>query len=166
MIRRPPRSTLFPYTTLFRSQEPTLPDRCYLIADRELPFTSSTQQNRFSNRTTRSTNFRRNQEMAKQIVTGENSRQAILRGVNALADAVKITLAPKGRNAAIEKKFGAPIITKDGVTSAKEIELQHPLDTMAAQLLRAVASKTSDVAGDGTTNATILAQHISGQALH
>src|SRR6266853_417057 len=98
--------------------------------------------------------------MAKQIVTGENSRQAILRGVNALADAVKITLGPKGRNAVIEKKFGAPIITKDGVTVAKEIELQDPLENMGAQMLREVASKTSDVAGDGTTTATVLAQAI------
>ena len=98
--------------------------------------------------------------MAKQIVTGENSRQAILRGVNALADAVKITLGPKGRNAVIEKKFGAPIITKDGVTVAKEIELQDPLENMGAQMVREVASKTSDVAGDGTTTATVLAQAI------
>jgi chaperonin GroEL len=98
--------------------------------------------------------------MAKQIVTGENSRQAILRGVNILADAVKITLGPKGRNAVIEKKFGAPIITKDGVTVAKEIELKDPLENMGAQMLREVASKTSDVAGDGTTTATVLAQAI------
>src|ERR1051326_1942259 len=98
--------------------------------------------------------------MAKQIVTGEASRQAILRGVNALADAVKITLGPKGRNAVIEKKFGAPIITKDGVTVAKEIELRDPLENMGAQMVREVASKTSDVAGDGTTTATILAQAI------
>src|SRR5216117_504048 len=98
--------------------------------------------------------------MAKQIVTGENSRQAILRGVNILADAVKITLGPKGRNAVIEKKFGAPIITKDGVTVAKEIELQDPLENMGAQMVREVASKTSDVAGDATTTATVLAQAI------
>src|SRR5579872_2063759 len=98
--------------------------------------------------------------MAKQIVTGENSRQSILRGVNVLADAVKITLGPKGRNAVIEKKFGAPIITKDGVTVAKEIELQDPLENMGAQMVREVASKTSDVAGDGTTTATVLAQAI------
>jgi chaperonin GroEL len=98
--------------------------------------------------------------MAKQIVTGENSRQAILRGVNILADSVKITLGPKGRNAVIEKKFGAPIITKDGVTVAKEIELQDPLENMGAQMVREVASKTSDVAGDGTTTATVLAQAI------
>jgi len=98
--------------------------------------------------------------MAKQIVTGENSRQAILRGVNILADAVKITLGPKGRNAVIEKKFGAPIITKDGVTVAKEIELQDPLENMGAQMVKEVASKTSDVAGDGTTTATVLAQAI------
>src|SRR6267378_49481 len=98
--------------------------------------------------------------MAKQIVTGEASRQAILRGVNILADAVKITLGPKGRNAVIEKKFGAPIITKDGVTVAKEIELRDPLENMGAQMVREVASKTSDVAGDGTTTATVLAQAI------
>jgi chaperonin GroEL len=98
--------------------------------------------------------------MAKQIVTGENSRQAILRGVNILADAVKITLGPKGRNAVIEKKFGSPIITKDGVTVAKEIELQDSLENMGAQMVREVASKTSDVAGDGTTTATVLAQAI------
>jgi chaperonin GroEL len=98
--------------------------------------------------------------MAKQIVTGEKSRQAILRGVNTLADAVKITLGPKGRNAVIEKKFGGPIITKDGVTVAKEIELQDPLENLGAQMVREVASKTSDVAGDGTTTATVLAQAI------
>lgn len=98
--------------------------------------------------------------MAKQIVTGEESRQSILRGVNKLADAVKITLGPKGRNAVIEKKFGAPVITKDGVTVAKEIELKDPLENMGAQMVREVASKTSDVAGDGTTTATVLAQAI------
>jgi len=98
--------------------------------------------------------------MAKQIVTGESSRQSILRGVNILADAVKITLGPKGRNAVIEKKFGAPVITKDGVTVAKEIELRDPLENMGAQMVREVASKTSDVAGDGTTTATVLAQAI------
>src|SRR5436190_17821912 len=98
--------------------------------------------------------------MAKQIVTGENSRQAILRGVNILADAVKITLGPKGRNAVIEKKFGAPIITKDGVTVAKEIDLPDALENMGAQMVREVASKTSDVAGDGTTTASVLAQAI------
>jgi chaperonin GroEL len=97
---------------------------------------------------------------AKQIVTGEGSRQSILRGVNILADAVKITLGPKGRNAVIEKKFGAPIITKDGVTVAKEIELKDSLENMGAQMVREVASKTSDVAGDGTTTATVLAQAI------
>ena len=98
--------------------------------------------------------------MAKQIVTGENSRQAILRGVNILADTVKITLGPKGRNAVIEKKFGAPVITKDGVTVAKEIVLHDALENMGAQMVREVASKTSDVAGDGTTTATVLAQAI------
>src|SRR5205807_3074859 len=94
------------------------------------------------------------------IVTGENSRQSILRGINILANAVKITLGPRGRNAVIEKKFGAPVITKDGVTVAKEIDLQDPLENMGAQMVREVASKTSDVAGDGTTTATILAQAI------
>src|SRR5271157_2469878 len=98
--------------------------------------------------------------MAKQIVHGEESRQAILRGVNLLADAVKVTLGPKGRNVVIEKKFGAPTITKDGVTVAKEIELQDNLENMGAQMVREVASKTSDVAGDGTTTATVLAQAI------
>ncbi len=98
--------------------------------------------------------------MAKQIVYSENSRQAILRGVNQLADTVKITLGPKGRNVVLEKKFGGPTITKDGVTVAKEIELKDPLENMGAQMVREVASKTSDVAGDGTTTATILAQAI------
>src|SRR5512142_1925030 len=98
--------------------------------------------------------------MAKQIIHGEESRQAILRGVNVLADAVKVTLGPKGRNVVIEKKFGSPSITKDGVTVAKEIELKDPLENMGAQMVREVASKTSDVAGDGTTTATVLAQAI------
>src|SRR3954454_4837032 len=98
--------------------------------------------------------------MAKQIIYSENSRQAILRGVNQLADAVKVTLGPKGRNVVLEKKFGGPNITKDGVTVAKEIELKDPLENMGAQMVREVASKTSDVAGDGTTTATILAQSI------
>ena len=98
--------------------------------------------------------------MAKQIVYAENSRQAILRGVNQLADAVKVTLGPKGRNVVLEKKFGGPTITKDGVTVAKEIELADPLENMGAQMVREVASKTSDIAGDGTTTATILAQAI------
>jgi len=98
--------------------------------------------------------------MAKQILHGEDSRQAILRGVNTLADAVKATLGPKGRNVVIEKKFGSPTITKDGVTVAKEIELKDPLENVGAQLVREVASKTSDVAGDGTTTATVLAQAI------
>src|SRR5207249_1247509 len=93
--------------------------------------------------------------MAKQIVTGENSRQAILRGVNALADAVKITLGPKGRNAVIEKKFGAPVITKDGVTVAKEIELQDPLENMGAQMVREVVSTASDVATPATKIACV-----------
>src|SRR5215467_4889436 len=98
--------------------------------------------------------------MAKQIVHGEESRQAILRGVNLLADAVKITLGPKGRNVVLDKKFGSPTITKDGVTVAKEIELKDPLENMGAQMVREVASKTSDVAGDGTSTATVLAQAI------
>ena len=98
--------------------------------------------------------------MAKQILHGEDSRQAILRGVNILADAVKVTLGPKGRNVVIEKKFGSPTITKDGVTVAKEIELSNALENMGAQMVREVASKTSDVAGDGTTTATVLAESI------
>src|SRR5512139_2682380 len=98
--------------------------------------------------------------MAKQIIYGEHSRQAILRGVNALADAVKVTLGPKGRNVVLDKKFGSPTITKDGVTVAKEIDLKDPLENMGAQMVREVASKTSDTAGDGTTTATVLAQAI------
>jgi chaperonin GroEL len=97
---------------------------------------------------------------AKQLVHGEQSRRAILRGVNQLADVVKITLGPRGRNVILEKKFGSPTITKDGVTVAKEIELKDPLENMGAQMVREVASKTSDVAGDGTTTATVLAQVI------
>jgi len=98
--------------------------------------------------------------MAKQVIHGEESRSAILRGVNQLADAVKVTLGPKGRNVVIDKKFGSPTITKDGVTVAKEIELKDSLENMGAQMVREVASKTSDVAGDGTTTATVLAQAI------
>jgi len=110
--------------------------------------------------------------MAKQIVYGEHSRQAVLRGINQLADAVKVTLGPKGRNVVIDKKFGSPTITKDGVTVAKEIDLKDPLENMGAQMVREVASKTSDTAGDGTTTATVLAQplliiaeDIEGEAL-
>src|SRR6202162_1540217 len=102
----------------------------------------------------------RKSTMAKQILHGEDSRQAILRGVNILADAVKVTLGPKGRNVVIEKKFGSPTITKDGVTVAKEIELSNALENVGAQLVKEVASKTSDIAGDGTTTATVLAQAI------
>src|SRR4026208_751448 len=98
--------------------------------------------------------------MAKQVVHGEESRAAILRGINQLADAVKITLGPKGRNVVIDKKFGSPIITKDGVTVAKELELKDALENMGAQMVAEVASKTSDVAGDGTTTAAVLAQAI------
>src|ERR1700677_376640 len=94
---------------------------------------------------------------AKQIVYSENSRQAILRGVNQLADAVKVTLGPKGRNVVREKKFGGPTITKDGVTVAKEVELKDPLENMGAQLVREVASKTSDMAGGGKTTPSTLA---------
>src|SRR6185295_17525048 len=103
--------------------------------------------------------------MAKQIVYGEQSRQAILRGVNQLADAVKVTLGPKGRNVVLDKKFGSPTITKDGVTVAKEIDLKDPLENMGAQMVREVASKTSDTAGDGTTTATVLAQAIYREGL-
>src|SRR2546426_4876403 len=98
--------------------------------------------------------------MAKQIVHGEDSRQAILRGVNILADAVKITLGPRGRNVVLDKKFGSPLITKDGVTVAKEIELKDPLENMGAQMVKEVASKTSDVAGEGEKTGTVLAQAI------
>jgi chaperonin GroEL len=98
--------------------------------------------------------------MPKQVVHGEEARQSILRGVDLLADAVKVTLGPRGRNVVIEKKFGSPTITKDGVTVAKEIELKDALENMGAQMVREVASKTSDVAGDGTTTATVLAQAI------
>src|SRR3569833_3408255 len=98
--------------------------------------------------------------MAKQIIYGEESRQAILRGVNALANAVKVTLGPKGRNVILDKKFGSPNITKDGVTVAKEIELKDPLENMGAQMVKEVAIKTSDVAGYVTTTATVLAQAI------
>jgi chaperonin GroEL len=98
--------------------------------------------------------------MSKQITYGDDSRQAILRGVNRLADAVRVTLGPKGRNVVLDKKFGSPLITKDGVTVAKEIELKEPLENLGAQMVKEVASKTSDVAGDGTTTATVLAQAI------
>src|SRR6201986_3194906 len=98
--------------------------------------------------------------MAKQIIYADQARQAILRGVNQMANAVKVTLGPKGRNVVIEKKFGGPTITKDGVTVAKEIELKDPLENMGAQMVKEVASKTSDVAGDGTTTATVLTQAI------
>src|SRR5919205_283264 len=103
--------------------------------------------------------------MPKQIIYSEHSRQAILRGVNQLADAVKVTLGPKGRNVIIDKKFGSPTITKDGVTVAKEIQLDDPFENMGAQMVREVASKTSDVAGDGTTTATVLAQAIFREGL-
>src|ERR671924_2011168 len=98
--------------------------------------------------------------MAKQIVYGEQSRQAVLRGVNQLADAVKVTLGPKWRNVVLDKKFGSPTITKDGVTVAKEIDLKDPIENLGARMVREVASKTSDTAGDGTTTATVLAQAI------
>src|SRR5687767_6046547 len=98
--------------------------------------------------------------MAKDIVYREDARSAIMRGVNALADAVKVTLGPKGRNVILDKKFGSPLITKDGVTVAKEIELKDPMENLGARMVREVASKTSDVAGDGTTTATVLAQGI------
>src|ERR1041385_138477 len=98
--------------------------------------------------------------MAKQITYGDSSRQAILRGVNSLANAVKVTLGPRGRNVILDRKFGSPTITKDGVTVAKEIDLKDALENMGAQMVKEVASKTSDVAGDGTTTATVLAQAI------
>src|SRR5215468_2626854 len=103
--------------------------------------------------------------MAKQIVYHEDARSALLRGVNQLADAVKVTLGPKGRNVVIDKKFGSPTITKDGVTVAKEIELKDPIEGLGARMVREVASKTSDVAGDGTTTATVLAQALLREGL-
>ena len=96
--------------------------------------------------------------MAKQIIYGEDARKALLSGINQLADTVKITLGPKGRNVVLDKKFGAPLITNDGVTIAKEVELEDPYENMGAQLVKEVATKTNDVAGDGTTTATLLAQ--------
>src|SRR3979490_174776 len=98
--------------------------------------------------------------MPKQITYGDQSRQAILKGIDQLANAVKVTLGPKGRNVILDKKFGSPTITKDGVTVAKEIELKDPIENMGAQMVKEVASKTADVAGDGTTTATVLAQAI------
>ena len=98
--------------------------------------------------------------MSKQLLYGEDARRAILRGVEQLARAVKVTLGPKGRNVVLDKKFGAPTITKDGVTVAKEIELKDPYENMGAELVKEVASKTSDTAGDGTTTATVLAESI------
>jgi chaperonin GroEL len=98
--------------------------------------------------------------MAKQISFEEEARSALLKGVNKLANAVSVTLGPKGRNVVLDKKFGSPTITKDGVTVAKDIELEDPFENMGAQMVKEVASKTSDVAGDGTTTATILAQAI------
>ena len=103
--------------------------------------------------------------MAKQIIFGEEARKAIERGVNQLADTVKITLGPKGRNVVLDKKFGAPLITNDGVTIAKEIELDDPFENMGAQLIKEVSTKTNDVAGDGTTSATVLAQAMIGEGL-
>jgi chaperonin GroEL (HSP60 family) len=93
--------------------------------------------------------------MAKQIIYGEEARQAVLRGISKLADAVKVTLGPKGRNVILDRKFGAPTITKDGVTVAREIDVRDPLENMGAQMAREVASKTSDIAGDGTTTTTV-----------
>ena len=103
--------------------------------------------------------------MAKQIIYGEEARKAIERGVNQLADTVKITLGPKGRNVVLGKKFGSPLITNDGVTIAKEIELEDPFENMGAQLIREVSTKTNDVAGDGTTSATLLAQNMIREGL-
>lgn len=103
--------------------------------------------------------------MAKQLKYGEDARKALEAGLNQLADTVKITLGPKGRNVVLEKKFGAPLITNDGVTIAKEIELEDPFENMGAQLVKEVATKTNDVAGDGTTTATLLGQAIVHEGL-
>ncbi|MBR2500462.1 MAG: chaperonin GroEL, partial [Clostridia bacterium] len=103
--------------------------------------------------------------MAKEILFGEEARKALERGVNQLADAVKVTLGPKGRNVVLDKKFGAPLITNDGVTIAKEIELEDAFENMGAQLVKEVATKTNDIAGDGTTTATLLAQALIREGL-
>ncbi len=103
--------------------------------------------------------------MAKEIMFSEDARRAMLRGVDALADTVKVTLGPKGRNVVLEKKFGSPLITNDGVTIAKEIELEDAFENMGAKLVAEVASKTNDVAGDGTTTATVLAQAMIREGL-
>jgi chaperonin GroEL len=103
--------------------------------------------------------------MANQITYHEDARQGLMRGVNRLAAAVRITLGPKGRNVVLEKKFGSPVVTKDGVTVAKEIVLPDPIENLGAQMIREVSSKTSDVAGDGTTTATVLAQAIFREGL-
>src|SRR3990172_6345197 len=103
--------------------------------------------------------------MAKQLLYDEDARRALKRGVDALADAVKITLGPRGRNVVLDKKFGPPTITNDGVTIAKEIEIEDPFENMGAQLVKEVATKTNDVAGDGTTTATVLAQAIVQEGL-
>ena len=103
--------------------------------------------------------------MAKKIQYGEEARRSLEKGVNALADTVKITLGPKGRNVVLDKKYGAPLITNDGVTIAKEIELEDPFENMGAQLVKEVSTKTNDVAGDGTTTATLLAQAIIREGL-
>src|ERR671934_3033972 len=102
---------------------------------------------------------------AKEIVYQEKARNLVLAGVNALADAVKVTLGPRGRNVVIEKSFGSPVVTKDGVTVAKEIELHDKFENMGAQMVREVASRTSDKAGDGTTTATVLAQTLYGEGI-
>jgi len=103
--------------------------------------------------------------MSKEIKYSSESRSALKKGVDTLADAVKVTLGPKGRNVVIEKSFGAPVITKDGVTVAKEVDLENKIENMGAQMVKEVASKTSDIAGDGTTTATVLAQHIVNEGL-
>src|SRR5574338_1646795 len=103
--------------------------------------------------------------VAKQLLFDESARRRLKDGVDALADAVKVTLGPRGRNVVIDKKFGAPNITKDGVTVAKEIELEDPIENMGAQMLKEVASKTADIAGDGTTTATVLAQSVITEGL-
>ena len=103
--------------------------------------------------------------MAKQIIFGEEARRSLEKGINSLADTVKITLGPKGRNVVLDKKYGAPLITNDGVTIAKEIELEDPFENMGAQLVKEVSTKTNDVAGDGTTTATLLAQAMIREGL-
>src|SRR2546422_2334411 len=183
MIRRPPRSTLFPYTTLFRSRGRARPDgkrpagpdgaegrrpgrlwEVHRLAGRAGRGRDHPDQ-RIRRHRQAQLSGRGKQMAAKYLEFNTEARSRLKRGVDQLANAVKITLGPKGRNVVIEKKFGNPTITKDGVTVAKEIELEDPVENMGAQMVKEVATKTSDIAGDGTTTATVLAQAIFREGL-